>query len=327
MTVCYTSHLAHRLADFVAFRRSIGFEYRTQVHILRQFDAVVQDVMPRPGPITLAVLEAWVRSRGGLRPLTRRVQLSTIRQFLIYLQRFEPETYVPGRAHLPAGGAPRAPHIYSEDEIHALLRHALDYPTRYTCRRWLLHYTLIGFLYVTALRVTEALNLTLLDLDLRQGLVYVRKTKFHKSRIVPLKPSSLRALQRYLRQRAERGYPTTPSAPVFVGHRGGALRYSTVAGAFRRIAMKAGLRARTGEIGLRLHDLRHTAAVRRFFLWHKEGKDVQALLPVLVTYLGHSAVRCTEIYLTATPQLLAEASKRFEEHYPLRGDVNDEAQT
>jgi integrase/recombinase XerD len=327
MTIRYTSFLAHRFTDFVAFRRSLGFGYGSQASILHQFDAVVQVVMTEPGPVTRAVVDAWLRSMSELRPTTRRVRLGTVRQFLIYLRRFEPETYVPERSLLPVGASPRRPHIYTQEEMQALLREAQRFPARYRSRRWLLYHTLIGFLYVTGLRVSEALALTLADLDLAKGLVHVRKTKFHKSRFVPLMPSSCTAVQRYLMQRAERGHATTADAPVFVGAKGGRLPYSTARNGFRQIVEMAGLRVAPGEIGLRIHDLRHTAAVRRLYLWYRQDRDVQALLPVLVTYLGHSAVHCTEVYLTATTELLAEASARFQEHYPLGSERRGESRS
>lgn len=314
--VRFTSFLAERISDFVAFRRSVGFDYRTQVYVLRQFDRVLHKEMTRPGPITREVIEAFLRSLDKLQPLTRRVRLSTVRQFLRYLRQFEPDTFIPERSLLPAGASPRPPHIYTDEEIQALLREALRFPARYPRRRWLLYYTLIGFLYVTGLRISEALGLTLADVDLEQGIVHIRKTKFHKSRLVPLTSLSCRAVEQYLVERAERGHATSPTSPLFVNDKGERLSYSTASKTFNRIARMAELRSPTNR-GPRIHDLRHTAAVRRLYLWYREGKDVQALLPVLVTYLGHSAVRCTEVYLTATSELLAEASMRFEEHFPL----------
>ncbi len=317
MTVAYVSFLAARLTDFVALRRSVGFVYTTQVYVLRQFDRVVQQEMTQPGPVTRAVVEAYLTSLVGLRPLTRRVRLSIIRQFLLYLWRFEPQTYVPERSLLPKGAGPRPPHIYTDKEIQALMCQALRYPTRYPGRRWGLYHALIGFLYATGLRISEALALTLADLDFEQRLVHIRKTKFHKSRLVPLASSSCHALQQYLVERAARGHPTTPSATVFVSGLGGPLPYSTALHAFQRIVRLAGLRGPAGSRAPRLHDIRHTAAVRRLYLWYCEGKDVNALLPVLMTYLGHSAVRCTETYLTATAELLEQASVRFQAHFPL----------
>ncbi len=321
----YGSVLAEHLDGFVAFQRGVGFDYVTQVLTLQQFDRVVQREMAEAGPVTRDVVQAYLRSLDHLRPITRRVRLSTIRRFLLYFQRLEPETFVPDRSLLPTG-APRPPRIYTENEIDALIRAASRYPARYPHRRWLLYQTLIGFLYVTGMRISEALALTLADLDLTTGVARIRRAKFHKSRLVPWTESSRQAVERYLVARAERGHPTTPSARVFVRHSGGPLPYSTASNAFKRIARMAGLYGAPGTRNPRLHDLRHTAAVRRLYLWYREGKDVQTLLPVLVTYLGHSAVRCTEVYLTTTSELLAEANARFEARFPLNPtEDSDEA--
>jgi integrase len=323
----YASCLADHLSAYIALRRGLGYELRSQIYVLRQFDRVVAREMPTPGPVTRAVVEAFLRSLAGLQPITRRLRLSTIRQFLLYLRQVEPETFVPERSLEPARSSPRAPHIYTDEEIQALLRAARRYPCRYPARRWLLYPTLIAFLYVTGMRVSEALALTLGDIDWRQGLVHIRRTKFHKARLVPLTPSSCEGLRRYLCARAERGHGTTPDAPVFVGVGIGRLPYRTALGAFRSIVRTAGVGASTGTRPPRLHDLRHTAAVKRLSLWYCDGSDVQALLPVLVTYLGHSAIRCTEIYLTTTAELLAEAGARYERCFQLdamadRGGLN-----
>lgn len=313
----YASFLASHLTEYVAFRRSLGFELRTQVGVLRQFDRVLQHELPHGGPITPGMVEAFLRSLVGCRPITRRLRLSIVRQFLRYLSQHDPATFIPGRAFEPARAKPRPPHIYTDEEIQALLRAAQAFPLRYPRRRWLLYPTLIAFLYATGLRISEALALTLEDFDWRLAVVHVRQTKFHKSRLVPFTSSSAVAIQRYLIARAERGHATTPTAPFFVRHHGGRLSYSTAAHAFRRIVRDAGVRTEPGTRNPRLHDLRHSAAVQRLALWYREGKDVQALLPVLVTYLGHSAIWCTEIYLTATAELLDQASTRFEQYFPL----------
>jgi integrase len=159
--------------------------------------------------------------------------------------------------------------------------------------------------------------LTLADFDPHQAVVHIRRTKFHKTRDVPVTPSTAEAMKRYLTARAARGCATVASASLFVSEKGGRLSCQTARQAFNAIARMAGVRGPSGTRGPRVHDLRHTAAVRRLSLWYREGKDVQALLPVLVTYLGHSAVRCTEIYLTATPELLVAANKRFEDQFKL----------
>jgi integrase/recombinase XerD len=313
----YSSPVGHRLADYVALRRSLGFELRSQAFILHQFDRVLRREMTGPGPVKREMVESYLRSLDGLQPLTRRVRLSTVRQFLRYLSQFEPLTFIPDRFVEPAKSSPRAPYIYTDEELRALLREALRFPVRFVARRWLLYHTLIGFLYATGMRISEALALTLADFDSRRAVVHIRKTKFHKARYVPVTRSTAEAIRRYLTARAERGCPTLPSSPLFVSEKGSPLPYGTARVAFRKIARMAQIRGVKGGRAPRVHDLRHTAAVRRLSLWYHEGKDVQALLPALVTYLGHSAVRCTEVYLTATPELLEAASARFEDYFKL----------
>lgn len=317
-TITYVSILAEHLTNYVALRRSLGFELRTQVYVLRQFDRVIQHEMRRQGPVTQKVVESFLRTLSELNPNTRRLRLSIIRGFLLFLRLVEPKTFIPGRGFEPGHATTRTPHIYTDVEIQALLREARRFPPHYPRRRWLLYPTLFAFLYATGMRVSEALALTLEDIDWRQAVVRIRKTKFHKSRLVPLAASSCAAIKQYLEVRAERGHSTVPTAPLFINDKGDRLPYSTALHAFDQIARQAGVRSGQIATQARLHDLRHTAAVRRLYLWYREGKDVQALLPILVTYLGHSAVRCAETYLTATAELLEEACARFEQQFPFQ---------
>ena len=311
----FTSFLAEHLSAYLALRRSLGYELRVQTYLLRHFDRVVDREMQSPGPVSRELIEAYLRTLAHLQPITRRLRLSTIRQFLLYLRQFEPATYIPDRSLEPARSSPRLPYIFIEDEVRALIQAACEYPRRYRCRRWLLYPTLFGLLYVTGMRVSEAIALTLEDIDMEQAVVRIRKTKFHKARLIPLRTSSCAALKRYLIARASRGHKTTPDAPLFVNNQGKKLPYTTVRNAFHTIRHIAGIPSGRGRQRPRIHDLRHSAAVRRLYLWYHEGKNVQALLPVLVTYLGHSSVSGTAIYLTTTAELLVEASARFEKHF------------
>lgn len=314
--VTFISVLADQLAAFVKLRRSLGFELRSQAYVLGRFDKVMATKMRRRGPVTRRHVEAYLRALDGLQPLTRRHWLCHVRLFLLYLKQFEPNTFIPDRSFAPAQASPRAPHIYPEGEIRALLQEAAHFPYRYRCRRWLQYQMLFGLLYVTGMRISEALALTLDDFDRRDGILRIRRTKFHKSRLIPLMSSTQERLRQYLERRAERGYSTGPHSPLFVGDKGNRMRYSVARHAFHEITRRAGIRV-AGRPAPRIHDLRHTATVHRLYLWYRERKDVQALLPALVTYLGHSQISSTDLYLTMTSELLDEAGKRSERRHLL----------
>lgn len=317
----FSSPLAEHFSAYVALRRSVGYELRSQVYLLRQFDQIVAQEMPVPGPITREVVAAYLRSLSHLRATTRRVRLCMLRQFLLYLRQFEPATYIPGRMDDPGHASPRSPYILSESQVAAIIQAAHDYPQRYRVRQWLLYPTLFGLLYVTGMRISEALGLKLPDVDLRDAVIRIRKTKFHKDRLIPLRDSTCAALRRYLKARAERGYSTAAEAFLFVNEKGRLLPYTNVRKAFHKTVTRAGIEHRTDGKPW-IHDLRHSAAVRRLYLWYREGKNVQALLPALVTYLGHSSVASTTTYLTTTAELLGEASARFERAFDQDPDGN-----
>jgi site-specific recombinase XerD len=310
----FSSSLAQYLSNYLALRRSLGYEMRHNLFVLRQFDRAVAAGIQSPEPVSRDIIEEYLRSLAHVQPNTRRLRLSTVRQFLLYLRRFEPATFVPDRSMEPAHTASRRiPYIFTENEICKLIRAAYGHPARQKCRRWLLYPTLLGLLYVTGMRVREALQLKLEDLDLRERILRIRKAKFHKARLVPLAESTCAAVKRYLMARAERGHPTAAGAHLFVTDRGNRLPYASVWKVFHLIAHMAGIEGKARPIP-RIHDLRHTMAVRRLYLWYHEGKNVQALLPVLSTFLGHSTVSGTAIYLTTTAELLAEANLRLKKH-------------
>ena len=174
--------------------------------------------------------------------------------------------------------------------------------------------TLLLFLYGTGLRVRESLALTQADVDLAAGVVTVHKSKFFKSRLVPLGPQLLRVLVTYATQCKVAGH-SQGGAPFFIARNGGSINMSTLQGNSRRIRTHVGIHRIDGATYQpRIHDLRHTFAVHRLIAWYRDGADVQRLLPYLSDYLGHAYLAATSVYLSMTPELLAEASKRFEEH-------------
>lgn len=173
------------------------------------------------------------------------------------------------------------------------------------------YYCLIGLLSVSGLRINEALNLKRLDVDLDAGVLSIHRAKFGKTRHVALHPSTCAMLASYARHRDERTNRQA-SDHFFVGDRGKRLYSSTTAETFARLSRHIGLRGPADSTGPRLHDFRHRFAVQTLLNWYRRGEDVQRLLPVLTTYLGHSYVRHTYWYLSACPELMDYAAQRLD---------------
>jgi integrase/recombinase XerD len=173
--------------------------------------------------------------------------------------------------------------------------------------------SLVLLMYGVALRTSEALSLTIGDVDLSCGVLTVRDSKFFKTRLVPIGPKAVQMLAEYgsRRERCSR----RPDTPFFVGRNAKPVAIYVFERAFQQIRLHAGLhRAGGPRCQPRLHDLRHTSAVHRLTTWYREGKDVQKLLPQLSVYMGHALLEATQVYLTMTPELLHQASLRFERY-------------
>lgn len=207
------------------------------------------------------------------------------------------------------------PYIYTNEEIRRLLEATVPFPNqkshihRHTLR------TLLLVLYGAGLRLSEALNLTLADMDLAASVLTIRETKFYKTRLVPIGKDLQRAISEYVEGRKSPVFPQGREAAFLVDAKGMALDSGTVRRVFRRLRAFAGVvRTDGARYQPRLHDLRHAFVVDRLTTWYKNGADVQKLLPRLSTYLGHLSIASTQVYLTMTPELLCEASRRFEKY-------------
>ena len=206
------------------------------------------------------------------------------------------------------------PYIYSHDE----LRRLLDPATVESSRRGAVQLdavtfrTLLLLLYGAGLRFSEATGLTLADVDLAEHVLTIRATKFYKSRLVPIGPQLATVLANYMPLRRRGGLAQGETSFLLANRDGTRLASSTVQAAFDALRRIAGVHGTTGGRQIpRLHDLRHSFAVHSLTAWYRQGADVQRLLPVLSTYLGHSDLEGTKVYLSMTPELLQQASLRF----------------
>lgn len=323
MTPClFRSPLAFRLQAFLEMRRALGRNVVSDQKILTALDRFLMGALKPGQTITREIAERWIKSLAPLSVGTRINRISLLRQFCRYLGHFDPRTCLIHRSFLPHRTRP-APHIYTRQDVRAIMAAAKQIGPPGSLRPAVLS-TLIGLLYATGLRIGEALKVTLADVDLRRRVLVIRQMKFRKSRYVSLSPSTAGALTTFLRQRRAAGFSMTSTAPVFVNPQGRAYGPARMGSLFLEIVRHTGLRGPVGERGPRLHDFRHTFAVQRLAAWYRQGALLPAKLPLLATYLGHTTVTCTEVYLQATAELLEEAGKRFHHHCaipPLRREA------
>lgn len=294
--------------DYLAMRRALGFELRLPGGMLRDFASFL-DSESAPHITTDRALR-WATRPTGAQPAQWANRLSVIRQFARFMRASDPRTEIPPLGLLPYRYKRKLPYIYRDDEVRALLRAARRIPSEAGLRA-ASYSTLVGLLAVTGLRISEALGLDDQDVNFAEGVLTIRRTKFGKSRLVPLHPSTTRALKRYVRVR-DRLRPPRPTDAFFMGEQGRRLTEWTARWTFNKLSRQVGLRGPTDRRGPRLHDFRHRLAVKTLIGWYRRGVDVERRLPVLSTYLGHGHVTDTYWYLTAVPELLRLAAKRLE---------------
>lgn len=211
------------------------------------------------------------------------------------------------------------PYIYSNEDLKRIFETALTYRRRFNIEYPEVIQVMLKLTYCLGLRPSETTHLVVDDINLQDGLAFIRETKFYKSRVVPFGREVSQMLGNYLRWRSEavvsRGITDNH---LFIDKRGNPVQLSALQQAFRVIREKAGIhRYDNAHYDVRLQDLRHTFATNRVAQWYREGKDVQALLPVLSTYLGHCNLDSTAVYISFTNQLLDEAGKRFQSYVML----------
>lgn len=311
--------LAERYLDL---RRSMGFQLKTEGQLLLQFADYV-DRSGHSGPLTEELALRWSRlpSSSSRRYQARRLEV--VRCFARHIAAMVPGTEVPGSRLLGPAHRRRSPYIFTARQIRILL-HAAEQLGPVDSLRPLTCSTLIGLLACTGLRISEALRLQRDEVDIERGVLLIRQTKFRKSRLVPMHPSTSARIRRYATMRDERIWAKTTT--FFVGSSGGPLPYSTFSHTFRGICRRQQWPLQQGARTPRIHDLRHTFAVQRLLMWYEQGIDVAHTVASLSTYLGHGKVTDTYWYLTGTPELMAMAAKRFERSASSRSGGDHEQQ-
>ncbi|HUB49316.1 MAG TPA: tyrosine-type recombinase/integrase [Acetobacteraceae bacterium] len=306
-------NLDRHLEAYLAIRNALGLTTGTRARLLRSFLDYACSATAPGMTIRAMTAVAWASDHAppGCGDAGKAHRLMIARGFLTYLSAVVPGTEVPA-CGLLAGHRRRRPYIFSDAEIEALIGAAATAPPRDGLRPIMLA-TLLGLLASTGLRIGEAIRLNMDDvrLDAQPAHLRVLESKFRKSRLVPIDPTTAAALASYVCRRHDRGYHAL-SEIFFVNERGCLLDAGVLRCWFGKLTAKVELRpVREGTRRASLHSFRHSFAVRRLRAWHDAGLDVQTLLPTLSVYLGHVRPEDTYWYLTATPELLRAAGSRF----------------
>ena len=304
---------ALRLAidDYVALRRRLGSALHDAARVLHLF----ADFADGEGAtrVTTELARRWATDVPHRSPVSVNTRFQIVRRFAEWRHVTDPLTEIPPIDLLPARYHRKPPSLYQDTDIDRLLAAARHLPSPMGLRG-LTHATMWGLLVVTGLRISEALALDDADVQRRDAQLMIRRSKCGKSRLVPLHASTLVALTTYAHRR-DRVLPRRTTPAFFVSEQGVRLTVSVADYTFARISGQIGLRPpvhghRLGH-GPRLHDLRHRFAIRTLVHWYQTGLDVDPLLPLLATYLGHVHVQETYWYLEAVPELLALATDRL----------------
>ena len=302
--------MTDRIERYLDHRLSLGFQMKVEGYLLRNF-AQYADSLGYCGPLTIELAIRWAKLPADGAPIYWAHRLALVRRFARYQVMFEPHTEIPPAGFFRATRRRIKPHIYSDQDLAMLLAGAKKLTGGELRRKS--HVALFGLLACTGLRIAEALKLTCEDVDLRRGILTIRQTKFHKSRLVPLHPSATEALREYARFR-DASQPAPQSIAFFLTEKGEALNYRAVCETFKRLRRRLGWGGNTP----RIYDLRHTFICRRLFAWYQEGTDVHHAIYALSTYVGHVKPTYTYWYVTGIPELLAITADRFE-HFVKQG--------
>ena len=297
------------LREYIELRRALGYKLRKHEARLREFIAFLET--KRIDYITTKLAIGWAMESSKGHRYSGFERLSFIRSFATHLSAMDPRTEIPPTGSIRRPPTDLRPYIYTQEEIGRLMAAArkLHSPRKLRCHTY---YHLIGLLATTGMRSGEAVRLANSDVNLADGLITIQKSKFGKSRVVPIHTTTARALAAY-KARRDAFLKRAVASSFFISEHGRPI--SNVQQGFREIRLGAGLEQARNGTRPRMHDLRHTFAVQTLVAWYRRGADVERQLPILSTFLGHTQVENTYWYLSATPELLGEACERLEKRW------------
>jgi len=315
----FLSFLAPFLNHFVQYKRALNRKYRADAEVLRLFDRYfhARDIKGWSA-IDSTAIDDFLKSRSRVSPRSYNHLLGVVHRFFAFavMQQWIQRNPVTASPRPETGG--RIPYLFDLDTAKQLLAVGRSLPENPMARyRGLVYETIFALLYGLGLRVGEVVRLTVADADFSRDLLFIRETKFCKSRIVPLGPNLALRLKRYVEQR--HGSNAAPERPLFSFTKRGCIHEGTISQTFHSLLPKLQLRIPPGVSPPRLHDLRHSFAVATLLRWYRQGIDPNCRLMHLATFLGHVDPNSTAVYLTITEELLHQAAQRFQVLAPKGG--------
>jgi integrase/recombinase XerD len=320
----FSSGLAAVLHRYVGMKRALGRQFNSATHVLQSLDRLL--AKDGYADLNATAFAAWCKAQGHLASGVRRVRMLEVHAFCAYRRRTEPQCFLPDPQTFPPYHQRVRPHIFTESEITRLLNAASRMKSNpSTPLRPELTRLAIVLLFTTGMRRGELLSLTEGDYNRQESTLHIRRTKFYKSRLLPVHEGIANEIDRYLAARAKLKLPSSPGTPLMWNARQGGRVY-TGTGIFyciKPLLHQCGIKAASGQ-SPRIHDFRHSFAVNALLRWYRAGVDVDAKLPLLATYLGHGSAMSTHHYLHFIEPMRAAAGKRFAKLYaslivPMRG--------
>lgn len=311
----YSGKLARYCEGFINEKRAIGFIYNSEAKLLSQFSRFTLDYYVKEDELSEKLVKAWISKKPQESNKTQYSRYSLIKMFAEYMKRMNASVYIPTSDDLPKYQKNFTPYIFSHGEISKFFDVADSMtflPHSISPRRHIIMPIIFRLLYCCGLRVSEVLNLQGDDVDLNNGILTIRDSKFNKSRYVPMSFEMTEICKQYDESRLKLIGETDW---FFTSPKGGRYDKRVVYDVFRELLWKADISHGGRGKGPRLHDFRHTMAVHSLQKWIYQGIDVTVQLPLLSAYLGHKGLKSTEQYLRLTAELYPEISEIMQSKY------------
>jgi len=309
----FGSFLGKIMEEHVTHMRVLGYRYDTSEELLMRFDRFLQNHPELSGLPLNELVERWTEEQPSpARLFDARRAGRVVSKAMHRLDPSVPILPIGNGVARAARQCHRCAHLYTDEQVQRILQAALTYPSPKAAWRPVWLFTMLMLAYCAGLRGGEIARLKLGDVDVRDGTIEIRETKFFKRRRLPVAPGVMAAIKHYMWLREQAAAPMNPDSPLFWSPQRN--RGYTVGGmrlVLTDVLRRAGVKPPRGAVGPRIHDMRHTMVGHRMRDWYKSGIDPQSRLPYLATYLGHKDIRSTLVYLNITPELLQAAGERF----------------